>query len=76
MFTNEQLMKLCKMYEDKLLQLMGKKKYFKFVDECAKSLFADSVSNLPNGDFKQFILDNFDEITDLSDYEDEEGGMV
>lgn len=76
MFTNEQLMKLCKMYEEKLIKLMGKRKFYKFSTECAKSLFMDDVCSMENGNFKQFILDNFDEITDLSDYEDEEGGIV
>ena len=76
MFTNEQLIKLCKMYEEKLIELMGKRKYYKFSTECAKSLFIDEVSSMKNNNFKQFILDNFDEITDLSDYEDEEGGIV
>ena len=37
MFTKEQLIKLCKMYEEKLIELMGKKKYYKFSTECAKS---------------------------------------
>ena len=73
MFTNEQLMKLCKMYEEKLIELMGKKKYYKFSTECAKSLFIDDVCSMENNGFKQFILDNFDEITDLSDYENEDG---
>ena len=75
MFTNEQLIKLCKMYEEKLIKLMGKREFYKFSTECAKSLFMDDVCSMESGDFKQFILDNFEEITDLSDYEDEEGGI-
>lgn len=76
MNTNVQLMKLCKMYEEKLIELMGKRKFYMFSTECAKSLFMDDVCSMENNDFKQFILDNFEDITDLSDYEDEEGGIV
>lgn len=76
MFTNEQLMKLCKMYEEKLIELMGGRKFYKFSTDCAKSLFMDDVCSMENNDFKQFILDNFEEITDISEYEDEEGGIL
>ena len=50
--------------EKKLIELMGVKDYNKFSTELAKKAFRNEVEGMKDGDFKQFVLDNFEKITD------------
>lgn len=59
----DQILKTCKIYEAKLIELMGKDEFFKFSTQIAKDLFADSIMKMADSDFKEFCLDNFDVIT-------------
>ena len=59
----DQILKTCKVYEAKLIELMGKDAFFEFSIQIAKELFADSIMGMADSDFKEFCLDNFDAIT-------------
>lgn len=59
----DQILKTCKAYEKKLIELMGEDEFFKFSTQIAKELFADSIMGMADSDFKEFCLDNFDAIT-------------
>lgn len=59
----DQILKTCKAYEAKLIELMGKDEFFAFSIQIAKELFADSIMGMADSDFKEFCLDNFDVIT-------------
>lgn len=59
----DQILKTCKAYEAKLIELMGKDAFFEFSIQIAKELFADSIMGMADSDFKEFCLDNFDVIT-------------
>lgn len=56
------LEKLCKMYEEKLEKLLGKEKFSDYMQNCAQILFMDSVDKIEDTEFKEFILDNLDDI--------------
>ena len=66
----EELRKITMAYEDKLIELMGKKEFHKFSIKLAKELLAEDICNMPDSEFKNFCLDNFDLIT--KDDEDDE----
>ena len=49
--------------ENKLTELMGKEDYGKWSREVAVEAFRRDVEKWPDGEFKQFCLDNFEIIT-------------
>ena len=59
----EMILKTCKAYEAKLIELMGKDAFIVFSTEIARDLFADSILGMSESPFKEFCLDNFDMIT-------------
>nr|DAU46140.1 MAG TPA: Helicase loader [Caudoviricetes sp.] len=68
--TNEQvknLLKCSKAYEKKLIELMGEKAFKQFSIELAKDMFYDSIRNIEDSHFRNFCLDQFDNITNVSD---------
>ena len=67
----EMLMKTCKAYETKLIELMGEDAFHAFATELVREFFADEICQMADGDFKETILDNFDAITGSdADYQD------
>ena len=70
MYTKQQLLKLCKKYEEKLKKLMKPVDYRKFINDCAIEMFKDEINSIEDGDFKNFVLEHFEEITNP-----EEGDM-
>ena len=54
---------MLKRYEEKLKELMTEEEYFEFSKSVAKEAFFNELSRLPEGDFKDFALDNFQHIT-------------
>ena len=61
MFLNE----VCREYEAKLRELMGKKAFDEYVPEVSKKAFRKIVTKgMAEGSFKDFILENFDNITE------------
>lgn len=63
MSDNEMLRKICLSHEKKLIKLMGKKRFIRYSTNLAKNLFAAEVFDMPDGEFKDFIIDNFNLIT-------------
>lgn len=59
----EQMRKITVAYEEKLVQLMGPEAFGAFAVEVGKMLFGADVEGMPEGDFREFVLKNFDEIT-------------
>ena len=59
----DMLMKTCKAYEAKLIELMGENAFHAFATGIVKDIFADQICHMADGDFKETILDNFDAIT-------------
>lgn len=55
---------VCGKYEDKLKDLLTPEQFEAFIKESAKELFAQEVEELEDEDFKGFIKEHFDEITD------------
>ena len=51
--------------ESKLRELMGEKAYAEFAIKTAKESFMIDVTTMKDGDFKDFVLENFDEITEM-----------
>ena len=49
-------------YDNKLKELLGEEKHKEFSDALAKETFFMEITNLPDCDFKEFVLDNFKEI--------------
>lgn len=62
--TNETLTYYLERYEEKLKRLMSKKDYARFVEEVAKEGFRKEIEGMAESDFKDFVLGNFDRITD------------
>lgn len=52
----EQLVKVCKMYERKLSELMTEKEYARFIKHVASEVYAPSEQE--NADYKDFVLQN------------------
>ena len=63
MFDNDTLMFFLRKYEEKLKELMTEEELMKFTAEIAKEGFRREVESAPDGGFRQFCLDHFDEIT-------------
>lgn len=59
---NEMRAKVMRYMEEKLKELMGEKEYALWSAETAKKVFREEVQRMEDGDFKDFILTNFDEI--------------
>ena len=59
----DRLRYIIKRYEEKLEELMSAGDLHKFSKLIAKELFKMEIDNMPDSDFKQFCIDNFDEIT-------------
>lgn len=49
--------------EKRLIELMGKEAYAEFAKEIAKEAFAIEVDNMNDGEFKDFCIENFGDIT-------------
>lgn len=58
----DQLQLVCQRQESKLKELMTASAYEEWETALAKELFFNQVTNLPDGDFKEFVLDHFKEI--------------
>lgn len=56
----QQLNHICKKYEEKLIELMGKKEYEKFATTVAKDMFIEEMKQCPNKEFRDFTFDNLD----------------
>ena len=59
----EYLRKVCVAYESKLKELMGEESFVDFSLQVSKELFAEEVQAMPDSEFKQTILGNFEAIT-------------
>ena len=53
-------------YERQLQKLMGHKKFKRFANEVAKEAFLHEIDSMRNADFKDFVFNNLDDITDDS----------
>lgn len=54
---------LLREYEKKLTEYMPWDEYKEFASEVAKRAFRVEIEDMPDGDFKDFCLENFDFIT-------------
>ena len=61
--TDPYLMRLLKMMEEKMIELMGYDAYSEWSKQAAKELFRLEIDNMEDSDFKRFCEDNFDKIT-------------
>lgn len=57
-------------YEKKLYQLMGKEAYVAFMKKTTKEAFRLEIGGMAEGDFKDFVLENFDMITGDDDVDE------
>lgn len=55
--------RLSLMQDEKLQELMPAKDYNKWAIASGNQLFFDDINAMPNSDFKQIILDYYDDIT-------------
>lgn len=63
MTDNEKiLMYVIKRHEEKLKQYMSEQEFVEFSTEVAKEMFNLRIQFLPESDFKDFCLENFDKI--------------
>lgn len=60
---SESLMIILKRYEEKLKEYMTQEEFSEFATQVAKESFFSEATRLPDGDFKDFVLDNFHHIT-------------
>ena len=51
------------LYEEKLKELMTQVEFKTFSVEVAKKMFRAEIEGMKDGDFKDFCIDNFDNIT-------------
>lgn len=63
MRENEFMIDLLNRMEDKMVELMGGKAYSVWATETARDMFRQSVEDMDNSDFKDYILEHFEEIT-------------
>lgn len=68
----KQLMLMLKRHEEKLREYMGEKEYMQFAKDVAKEAFFQECTKLPDGEFKDFCLDNFFVITSDTFGEDQQ----
>lgn len=57
------LMQIIKLYEDKLKELMPEAEFRAFIEQTARATFLSEVMAMPDGEFKQTIIDNWSAIT-------------
>ena len=57
-FKNYMLKKM----EEKLIELMGQEAYIEFSVQIAREGFRKEVEGMEDGDFKNFVIENFDKI--------------
>ena len=57
-FKNYMLKKM----EEKLIELMGQEAYAEFSVQIAREGFRKEVEGMEDGDFKNFVIENFDKI--------------
>ena len=63
MTENEYLINLLNRMEDKMAEVMGGKAYSIWAAETARDMFRQSVEDMEDGDFKDYVLEHFEEIT-------------
>lgn len=63
MRENEFMIDLLNRMEDKLVELMGGKAYSIWATETARDMFRQSVEDMEDGEFKDFVLENLEQIT-------------
>ena len=51
-----------KRLEAKLIELMGKAEFIAFIKQTCDEAFQIEIESMEDSDFKQFVLENFDEI--------------
>ena len=61
--SEKAILYIMKRMEAKLQDLLTAEEYHKFSEEVAKEAFRMDVEDMPDGDFKSFVLENFDLIT-------------
>ena len=61
--NEEILLFMLKAYEEELKKRMPEKEYYAFSVKLAKEAFFREISNSPNEDFRNTVLDNFEAIT-------------
>lgn len=59
----EHLKLICNEYEKKLIELMGMKEFTKFSEKIAKTLLLADIQAMPDGEFKDFCIKNFSNVT-------------
>ena len=58
--TNEQrLNKITQEYERKLAELMPENEYWEYIASVARKLFREEIDDMPDGEFKTFVLENY-----------------
>jgi len=65
-FLQDELLRMHKtttIYEAKLQELMTEEEREEWAKEAGRRLFADTVDRMPESAFKDFVLQNFDSIT-------------
>ena len=60
---SDMLMYLLKKYEKKLKELMGEEAYTEWAVVIAKEALLTDIEGMEDGEFKDFALEHFDEIT-------------
>ena len=61
--SNEMLIQILKLYEQKLQEYMNENEYKAFTGQVAKIIFFAEVAQSPNDDFKKMVFENWDAIT-------------
>lgn len=61
--SEKAMLHIMKRMEAKLQDLLTAEEYNQFSEEVAKEAFLVEVKDMPDGDFKSFVLENFDLIT-------------
>lgn len=60
---NDFSIRIMKLMEEKLIELMGQEAYTAFAAKIARDAFREEVDGMAESDFKNFIMENFEEIT-------------
>ncbi len=61
--SEQLLLNIIRLYEDKLKELMTEKQFDEFTGEVSRKAFKAEIDLMPDCEFKQVILDHFDELT-------------
>lgn len=54
---------MLKLYEDKLKEYMTSSEYSEFAEQVARTVFLAEVMDSPSEEFRQTVIDHWDEIT-------------